>query len=192
MSTATVTIRTFEGVDIPAPGDYSLDASHSHVGFSVRHLMVSKVKGRFGEFTGSVHIAENPLDSAVEVEIATASIDTGDDKRDAHLRSADFFDTDANPALSYRSTNVRSVGANHFVVDGDLTVAGVTRSVPLQVTFEGVAGDPWGGVRIGFEAVGELDREQFGLNWNQALETGGFLVGKQVKLEIQAEAVLQA
>ena len=198
MSTTTTTTtttptlsRTFEGIEVPVAGDYALDASHSHVGFSVRHLMVSKVKGNFSDVSGTVHIAENPLESSVEVEISTASVDTRDAKRDEHLRSADFFDAEANPTIRYRSTSVRSVVGGRFAVDGELTVAGVTKPVALDVTFEGAAEDPWGGTRVGFEAATELDREAFGLSWNQALEAGGFLVGKQVKLEIQAEAVRQ-
>jgi polyisoprenoid-binding protein YceI len=188
--TPTIT-RIVAGSEVPAPGDYELDASHSHVGFSVRHMMVSKTKGRFAEVRGTVHIADEPLESFVEVEIPVASIDTRDASRDGHLRSGDFFDADNHPVLTYRSTRVTPLGGDRWIVDGELTVRGITRSVPLEVTFEGGAKDPWGGSRIGFTARADLDREAFGLTWNQALETGGVLVGKQVRIDIEAEAVLQ-
>jgi polyisoprenoid-binding protein YceI len=191
MTSAALLTRTVNGVEVPAPGTYAIDASHSSVGFSVRHVMVSKTKGSFSDFAGSITIAEDPLESSVEVEIDAASLDTRDEKRDEHLRSADFFDVSANPKLTYRSTAVRPAGKGKFEVDGELTVAGVTKSVPLQVSFEGSAQDPWGGVRIGFGATADVNREDFGLTWNQALETGGVLVGKSVHIEIDAEGVLQ-
>ena len=124
--------------------------------------------------------------------IQAASIDTRDEGRDGHLRSPDFFDVEQHPTLTYRSTGVAPAGKGRWNVEGELTVKGVTRPVPLEVTFEGAARDPWGGERIGFTASAELDREAFGLTWNQALETGGVLVGKTVKIEIEAEAVRQA
>ena len=181
--------RIVDGTEVPGAGEYELDAAHSHVGFSVRHMMVSKTKGRFAEVTGTIRIGEDPLESSVDVEIPVASIDTRDESRDGHLRSADFFDAEQHPVLRYRSTSVTPVGKDRWRVDGELTVRGITQPVPLDVTFEGGAKDPWGGSRIGFTAKAELDREAFGLTWNQALETGGVLVGKQVKIEIDAEAV---
>jgi polyisoprenoid-binding protein YceI len=183
--------RIVDGTEVPAPGTYALDVSHSHVGFSVRHLMVSKTKGRFTDFAGTVTIAEDPLESSVEVQIAVPSIDSRDETRDGHLLSPDFFDAEAHPAITYRSTKVTPAGKGTWTVEGDLTVRDVTRSVPLEVTFEGGAKDPWGGTRIGFTARTELDREAFGLTWNQALETGGVLVGKQVRIDIEAEAIQQ-
>jgi polyisoprenoid-binding protein YceI len=183
--------RTVDGLDVPVAGSYQLDLSHSSVNLSVRHMMVSKTKGRFADFAGTVTIAEDPLDSSVEVTIQAASIDTRDEARDGHLRSPDFFDVDGHPVISYRSTKVTPAGKSTWAVDGDLTVRGVTKPVPLVVSFEGGAADPWGNARIGFEAHTELDREDFGLTWNQALETGGVLVGKSVKIDIEAEAVLQ-
>jgi polyisoprenoid-binding protein YceI len=191
-STATAPLtRSVDGVEVPAPGTYAIDASHTHVGLSVRHLMVSKTKGRFAEVAGTVTIAEDPLQSSVEVEIQAASIDTRDEKRDGHLRSADFFDVEQYPVLTYRSTKVTPAGAGRWSVEGDLTVKDVTRPVTLEVTFEGAATSPWGSASIGFEARAELDREDFGLTWNQALESGGVLVGKTVKLDIDAEAIAQ-
>lgn len=190
--TATAPTRTVDGTEVPLASTYALDPSHSEVGFSVRHVMVSKTRGRFAEVEGSVVIGEDPLDSSVEVTIQAASIDTRDETRDGHLRSPDFLDVEAFPTLEYRSRAVRPSGAGRWTVEGDLTVKGVTRPVPLEVTFEGGAADPWGGQRIGFHATAEIDREDFGLTWNQVLETGGVLVGKAVKIEIDAEAVRQA
>ena len=183
--------RIVEGAELPAAGRYELDPSHSHVGFSVRHLMVSKTKGRFADVASTIVIADDPLESSVEVEIGVASVDTRDEARDGHLRSPDFFDAELHPTLTYRSTKVTPAGHDRWTVEGDLTVRGVTHPVPLEVTFEGGAKDPWGSSRIGFTARAELDREAFGLTWNQALETGGVLVGKQVKVDIEAEAVRQ-
>jgi len=194
MSLTTTTnpaVRVVDGAEVPAAGAYALDASHSQVGFAVRHLMVSKTRGRFSDFAGTIHIGENPLESSVEVTIQAASVDTRDEQRDGHLRSGDFFDVEAWPTMTYQSRSVRPVGEGRYVVEGDLTIKGVTKSVPLDLSFEGGAADPWGGLRIGFSAKAELDREAFGLTWNQALETGGVLVGKKVSIEIEAEAVKQ-
>ena len=194
MSTTEITnplVRIVAGLEVPAAGTYALDVSHSSVNFSVRHLMVSKTKGRFTDFTGSVVIAEDPLASSVEVEIQVASVDTRDETRDGHLRSPDFFDAETHPVITYRSTKVTPDDSGAWTVEGDLTVHGTTVAVPLEVSFEGGAKDPWGGARIGFSARAELDRDAFGLTWNQALETGGVLVGKQVKIDIEAEAVQQ-
>jgi polyisoprenoid-binding protein YceI len=189
---ANPAVRVVEGEEIPAAGSYALDPSHSQVGFAVRHVMVSKTRGRFSDFAGTVEIGENPLESSVAVTIQTASIDTRDEQRDGHLRSGDFFDAEAWPTMTYESRSVRKVGEGRYIVDGDLTIKGVTKPVPLELNFEGGAADPWGGVRIGFSAKAELDREAFGLTWNQALETGGVLVGKKVSIEIEAEAIRQA
>lgn len=194
MTTQTTTVtptRTVDGVEVPAAGTYQLDPSHSSVGFSARHLMVSKTKGRFADFAGTVIIGEDPLDSSVTVEIQTASIDTRDETRDGHLRSADFFDAETHPTITYRSTKVTPGAKGTWDVEGELAVHGVTKSVPLTVSFEGGAVDPWGNARLGFEAHTEVDREAFGLTWNQTLETGGVLVGKVVKIDIEAEAVRQ-
>jgi len=196
MSLTTTTnpaVRIVDGAEVPVAGRYALDASHSQVGFAVRHLMVSKTRGRFSDFTGTIEIGENPLDSSVEVTIQAASIDTRDEQRDGHLRSGDFFDAEAYPTLSYRSRSVRPAGKDgQYIVEGDLTIKGVTQPVPLELSYEGGTTDPWGGVRAGFSAKAELDREAFGLTWNQALETGGVVVGKKVTIEIEAEAVKQA
>ena len=191
IDTPTPLTRTVDGTEVPVAGTYALDGSHSSVGFSVRHLMVSKTKGRFNDFQGTVTIGEDPLASSVEVEIQVASVDSRDEARDGHLRSPDFFDADTYPTITYRSTQVTPAGKGRWIVDGELTVRDTTVAVPLEVTFEGGARDPWGGARIGFAAHTELDREAFGLSWNQALETGGVLVGKQVRIDIEAEAIQQ-
>ena len=192
LTTANPAIRVIDGEDLPAAGIYAIDASHSEVGFAARHLMVSKVRGRFSDVAGTIEIGENPLESSVSVTIQTASIDTRDEQRDGHLRSDDFFGVESYPTMTYVSRSVRQAGKGRYLVDGDLTVKGVSQSVPLDLTFEGGATDPWGGVRIGFAARAEVDREAFGLTWNQALETGGVLVGKKIAIEIEAEAIRQA
>ncbi|HYF45928.1 MAG TPA: YceI family protein, partial [Acidimicrobiales bacterium] len=162
---------------------------HSEVGFSVRHLGISKTRGRFGAFTGTLKIdAENPSNSSVEVEIDAASIDTKDAGRDEHLRSADFFDVEQFPTLTFRSTAVRGEGSD-WVVEGDLTIRGVTRPVVLETELVGLQRDPWGNDRVGFAATTEVNREEFGLTWNAALETGGVLVGKTVKIHLDVEAI---
>ena len=191
MSLATAT-RTLEGVEVPATGTWEIDRSHSTVGFVARHLMVAKVRGRFGEFDGTIHIAEAPEDSHVEVSIEAASIDTRDSKRDAHLRSGDFLDVENHPTLSFRNTGFIQTGETTFDLPGELTIRGVRRPVVLHATFDGITPDPWGNTRAAFTAETEIDREVFGLTWNVALETGGVLVGKQVKIQIELEAVRAA
>jgi polyisoprenoid-binding protein YceI len=190
-TTIATLVRSFDDTDVPEPGTYSLDASHSQVGFVVKHLMVSKVRGRFSRFQGTITIADDPLESSVEVSVELDSVDTRDAKRDEHLRSADFFSIDQHPTMTYRSTGVRHVKEDEWVIDGELSLLGVTQPLQLEVSFEGAARDPWGGDRIGFSAKGEVNREDFGMTFNAALETGGVLVGKKAILEIEAEAVRQ-
>jgi len=190
-TTTTTLVRSVAGIEVPEPATYTLDTSHSQVGFVVKHMMVSKVRGRFDDFAGTITIADDPAESSVEVSVQLASIDTRDAKRDEHLRSADFFTTDEHPTMTYRSTGVRHDGGNRWHVDGELTLLGITRPVALEVEFEGAATDPWGGSRIGFSAKGEVNREDFGMTFNAGLETGGVLVGKKAVLEIEAEAVRQ-
>jgi len=175
--------------ELPAPGEWAVDVSHTEVGFSVRHLGLAKVRGRFRSFEGTVHVAEQPERSSVDVTIEAASIDSRDEGRDAHLRSADFFDVEVFPQLRFRSTGVRASGRD-WLVDGELTIKDVTRPVVLEATFEGTATDPWGGSRAAFSASTEIDRGDWGLNWNAVLESGGFLVGKKVRIELDVELVL--
>ncbi|MFP4513643.1 MAG: YceI family protein [Acidimicrobiales bacterium] len=188
---STIATREFQGATIPAPGTFEIDASHSTLEFAVRHLMVSKVRGRFGSYSGTITVAEDPLASSVEVTIDPSTVDTGDEGRDGHLVSEDFFAVEQYPEITFRSTSVRPAGGSRFDVDGELTVRGVTQTVTLPAELEGIAKDPWGNERVGFSAQIELDREAFGLTWNQALETGGVLVAKTVKIDIDVQAVRQ-
>ncbi|KWV34531.1 MULTISPECIES: YceI family protein [Micromonospora] len=190
-STESVT-RDWDGLTIPAAGTYLLDAAHKRVGFVARHMMVSKVRGEFADATATITVAEDPLQSAVSATIQAASINTAQADRDGHLRSPEFLDVEQFPTLEYRSTAVKSRDGNEFVLLGDLTIKGVTRQVELEVEFEGVGRTPFGTDVFGFTASTEIDREDFGLTWNVALETGGVLVGKKIKIEIEGEAVRQA
>ena len=190
MSDTTLT-RVADGTTVPAPGRYQLDPSHSSVDFQVRHLGLSKVRGGFGAFAGTVTISEDPTASEVVVEIDAASFTTGAEDRDAHVRSADFLDVEQYPQLTFRSVGVRQDG-DDWVVDGELTIKDVTRPVSLDVEFEGAGQDPWGNGRIAFHATTEFDRDDFGITWNQALDTGGVLVGKLVKIVIDVQAVEQS
>lgn len=184
--------RQVSDLTLPSAGTFVLDKSHTQVGFVARHMMVSKVRGRFNDYEGSVVVAENPADSSVEVTIQAASIFTNEENRDAHLRTNDFLNVAEYPTLSFRSTKVDLGSADEWKVTGELTIRGVTRPVVLDVRFEGVVQDPWGNQRIGFTASAEIDRNDFGVSFNAALEAGGFVVSPKVKLEIEAEAVRQA
>ena len=191
MSAPTTNTRPFEGVNVPTAGTFTIDPSHTTVGFVARHLMVSKVRGGFSGVTGEITVAEDPTASSVTATIDATTIDTGQDDRDAHLKGADFLDVEKFPTLSFRSNRIESVDGNTFTLVGDLTIKDVTREVALEVEYEGVAVNPWGKEVIGFTARTEIDREDFGITWNMALETGGVLVGKKVTIEIEAEAIRQ-
>jgi polyisoprenoid-binding protein YceI len=172
---------------------WQIDSSHSGIHFSVRHLVIAKVRGQFSRWTGAVELPEGELaQGSVAVTIDASSIDTGVADRDAHLRSADFFDVATYPELTFKSRRVEALGGARLKVIGDLTLHGATREVVLDVETTGQTKDPWGNVRIGFAARTSLDRKDFGLTWNQALETGGVLVGERVDIEIEIEAVRQA
>jgi polyisoprenoid-binding protein YceI len=179
-------------VNVPGlvSGKWAIDPIHSNVGFSVRHLMVSKVRGSFAKFDGTITISENPLESAVEATIDLDSIETHDPQRDAHLRSADFFEVEKYPVMTYRSTSVKPDGGD-FIVDGELNLHGVTRSVTLRLEFNGVNKDPYGGTRSGFFATTEINRNDFGVDIKMPLDGGGVVVGDKIKIEIDVEAVLQ-
>jgi len=189
---AEVTSRMVDGVELPAVGTYALDPSHSQVGFAVRHMAVSKVRGRFTTFEGTLVVAEDATQSSLSVTIDAASIDTRDENRDNHVRTNEFFDVENHPTWTFVSTAVVPDGPAAWKVTGDLTIRGVTRPVTLDVTLEGVVKDPYGNHRAGFSAAGELNRDDFGVSFNAALETGGLVVAKKVTLEIEAEAVYQA
>jgi polyisoprenoid-binding protein YceI len=170
---------------------WAIDAAHSEAGFAVKHLMISTVKGRFGTISGQVVLDEaNPEASTVEATIDATTIDTRSEQRDAHLRSPDFFDVETYPTITFRSTKVDARGNGEFRVTGDLTIRDVTKQVALEVEETGRATDPWGGERIGFTAITKLDRADFGLTWNAALEAGGVMVGNEVKITLEIQAVL--
>jgi polyisoprenoid-binding protein YceI len=175
-------------ITLPAAGTWTFDASHTSVGFVAKHLMVTKVRGTFGEVRGTVEVGARPEDSKVDVAIKTTSIDTGFPARDGHLRSPDFFDVENFPEMRFVST---SVEPHHSAwrLHGNLTIKDVTRQITLDVDFDGIAADPWGKTHAAFSARTEVDREDWGLNWNVALETGGWLVSKKVTIEIDAELV---
>ena len=172
-------------------GTWTIDPVHSEVGFSVRHMMVSKVRGRFTSFSGEIVTGADPLDSSVTAEIALDSIVTGQEQRDAHIRSADFFDVENHPTMTYHSTGVRAHG-DGYVVDGELTLKGVTKGVPLTLELNGFGPDPYGGTRAGFTATAEISRSDFGITYNAAIEGGGVVVGDKVTIQLEIEAVLKA
>jgi len=173
--------------------NWNIDGAHSGVNFSIRHLVVSKVRGRFAKYSGSVRIDEDDVSrSVVEATIDAASIDTGTPQRDEHLKSPDFFDVAQFPELRFRSTRVERIDDEHYRVVGDLTIRDVTREVVLDVEYGGRAKDPWGNERIGLVAKTHLDRKDFGLGWNQALEAGGVLVGDRVDVDLEVQAVKAA
>ncbi len=172
---------------------WQVDAAHSEVHFNVKHMVIAKVRGRFARWNAKLQLDTATLEaSRVEVEIEAASIDTGVGDRDAHLRSPDFLDVAKHPTIAFRSKRVDVLSKDRLRVLGDLTIRGVTREVPLDVEFGGQGKDPWGNVRAGFTARAAIDRKDFGLTWNQALEAGGLLVGETVNVEIELEAVQQA
>jgi polyisoprenoid-binding protein YceI len=172
---------------------WTIDASHTDVEFAVRHLMISTVKGRFADVSGTVELdPERPAEARADVTIQVGSIDTRNAERDAHLRSPDFFDVDEYPVMTYRSRRVESLGHGTLRVLGDLTIRGTTREVPLTVTPGGLIKDPWGNVRVGYSATAVINRSAFGLTWNKALEAGGVLVGEEVTINLELELVRQA
>ena len=185
-------IRTYDDRQVPAAGAYDIDPAHTAVEFVGRHLMITKVRGRFNDVRGRITIAEEPENSHVEVEIGVASVSTGNDDRDAHLKSGDFFDAEHYPTITFASTAVRARPDNTWEVDGDLTVHDVTRPVQLQVDFDGGGPSPFGDQRIGFSAATDVNREDFGLTYNMVLESGGVLVGKTARIELSVQAVAAA
>ncbi len=172
-------------------GTWNIDPVHSEVGFSARHMMVSKVRGRFTTFSGQIVTGESPLDSTVSAEIDLASITTGNDQRDDHIRSADFFEVETYPTMTYRSTGVRADG-DGYVLDGELTLKNVTKSVPLTLELNGFGPDPYGGTRAGFTATGEINRKDFNVNFNAPMQNGGVVVSDKIGLHLEIEAVLEA
>jgi polyisoprenoid-binding protein YceI len=178
-----------------ARSTWALDASHTLVEFSAKHMMITTVRGRFTEVSGTIEADEaNPDRSRVEVTLKAASLDTGTGQRDDHLRSADFLDVANYPEVTFRSTRVEGAyqkEGDRFKVYGDLTIRGTTREVVLDATYEGRGKDPWGGERVSFSADTRIDRRDFGLTWNQALEAGGVLVSNEIRIHVEAQAVKQ-
>jgi polyisoprenoid-binding protein YceI len=172
---------------------WAIDPAHSNIEFAVKHLMIATVKGRFGDMTGTLKgNLDQPERFDLDVSIAVESIDTRQAQRDAHLRSADFFDAERWPTIRFVGKRIEGDVNGEFDLIGDLSIRDVTREVRLDVTNEGAAKDPWGNSRIGFSARGKIDRREFGLTWNQALETGGFVVGDEIRISIDAEFTAQA
>lgn len=186
---ATDLVRTVDGRNVPTAGRYTLDPSHSEVGFVARHLVVTKVRGRFERYDVDVEIADRIEDSTLEVRIDAASVTTGNADRDAHLRGADFLDVDNHGQVVFRSSGVRPVSATEWKVDGALEIRGVSRPVTLDVEFLGEQRDPWGNPKLLATARTEIDREDWGLTWNAVLETGSVLVSKKIQIEIDVQAV---
>jgi polyisoprenoid-binding protein YceI len=183
------TTRDYQGLEVPTAGTFSLDPAHTRVGFVARHLMVSKVRGAFVEKSGTITIADDPAQSTVDVSITVTSVHTGVDARDNHLRSSDFFEAETFPTIEFKSTGLTPKSGNEFTLTGDLTIKGKTLPVDLDVEYEGVTTSPWGKQVIGFSATGEIDREDWGMTYNQALETGGVMISKKIKLELEIEAI---
>jgi polyisoprenoid-binding protein YceI len=188
--TETVT-RDFNGLTVPNPGTFTIDPAHTHVGFVVKHLMVSKVRGSFTEVGGEIVIAEDPTASSVTAIMQASSITTGVEQRDGHLRTGDFLEIEKYPTVEFHSTSLTPLGGNEFTLAGELTIKGVSRPVELAFEFEGATVSPYGKEVFGFTAKTEIDREDWGITYNMALETGGFMISKNVKIEIEGEAVRQ-
>ena len=184
--TTTTAPQTSELAPGLAPGTWAVDETHTTVGFVVRHMMVSKVRGSFSDYTASVTIADDPLASQLSAMVQLASVNTGNDDRDAHLRNNDFFDVENHPTMELSSTGLE-VADGDLVLHTDLTIKGVTRPVDFALEFHGVGEDPWGGTRAGFSASAEIDRTDFGIEWNAPLDKGGLLVGNKVTIELEVE-----
>ena len=187
--TATLT-RQIDGRAIPAAGTYAIDPTHSKIEAIARHLMVTKVRGHFAEYEGTIVVAEDPTQSRVELTLTADSISTGTPDRDAHLRSPDFLDVANHPTLTFRSTSIQPQG-DAWVLNGDLTIVGKTNPVRLDLEFLGVITDPWGNAKYAFSASGAFNRHDFGLSWNVPLDGGGVLVSESFRLEIEAQLTRQ-
>ena len=186
MSNTTATSSS-TSTSIPA-GTWTVDPTHTRIGFVARHMMVTKVRGTFQDFSADIHVADDPLASTLTAEVQMASIDTGNADRDGHLRANDFFDVEQHPTMRLVATGFEGSGSS-YVMHADLTIKGVTRPVEFDLEFDGVGQDPWGGTRAGFTAEGEINRKDWGLEWNVALEGGGVLVGEKIKLSLDVELV---
>jgi polyisoprenoid-binding protein YceI len=195
MTTETTTAHTgtIENHATTVTGHYQLDPAHSRLGFVARHAMVTKVRGQFTDFSGSLYLDEaDPTRSTAEVTVQMRSVETGQPQRDEHLRNSDFFDVDAHPTMTFRSTGAERTGRDSYRLTGDLTIKGVTRAVTLDVEYNGLVRDPFGNDRAGFEARATINRKDWDLSWNVALEAGGFLVSDTIKILLEIQAVKQA
>ncbi|HHW82860.1 MAG TPA: YceI family protein [Actinomycetales bacterium] len=172
-------------------GTYAIDPSHTEVAFTVRHAGIARVRGTFSEFEGNIEVAENFADSKADVTVQLASVDTRSEDRDAHLRSADFFNVEQNPTMTFTTTGVEAKDEEEFVLKGDLTLNGVTKPVEIDAEYTGAATDPFGQERIGFSGKTTINRKDFGLTWNAALETGGVLVSEKVAIILEVSAIKQ-
>jgi polyisoprenoid-binding protein YceI len=183
---------TAPSTELSVPGyqaaTWNIDTVHSEVGFSVRHMMVSKVRGRFTKFSGQLVTADDPLRSSVTAEIDLTSINTGQEQRDEHIRSADFFEVETYPTMTYKSTGIR-VEDGEYILDGDLTLKGVTKNVPLRLELQGFGEDPYGGYRAGFTATGEINRRDFNVNFSAPMQNGGAIVADKIQLHLEIEAI---
>ena len=184
-------VRRVDSATVPAAGTWQIDQSHSDLRIMARHLMVAKVRGTFEDLVGTIVVAEDPLESTVEIEAKAASVTTGTKDRDTHLRSSDFLDAEQYPLVTFKSTSLAPNG-DDWNLTGDLTIRGVTKPVTFYLTFEGGLTDPYGRTKAGFTATGEIDRREWGLTWNAALEGGGVLVSEKFKIEFDVEADLQS
>lgn len=186
-------MTTTASTQAPSTTTWTIDPAHTLVEFSAKHMMITTVKGRFADVRGTVSIDEDRPDaSSVEVELAAASLDTRTEQRDQHLRSADFLEVESHPLISFRSRRIDGLqlrDGGEFRIVGDLTIRGVTREVALDATYEGRGRDPWGGERVSFSATTRIDRRDFGLTWNAALETGGVLVSNEIKIHVEVQAI---
>ncbi|MFN2491091.1 MAG: YceI family protein [Actinomycetota bacterium] len=187
----TTEIGTIQRTDALAPGTWALDPAHTTIEFVARHMVVAKSRGRFGGFSGIIQVNEDPTRSAAEATIEAASIDTRHEQRDGHLRSPDFLDAVNHPLLKFRSISFEHVGGPRWRVLGELTIRDITRPIELDVEFGGLSKSPWGADVAFFSATGEINREDYGMTWNQSLETGGVLVSKTIEIEIHGEALRQ-
>jgi polyisoprenoid-binding protein YceI len=174
-------------------GDYSIDTAHSTIGFTVRHAMVTNVKGKFDDFSGSLHLdGGDPSASTASIDVKMDSIDTGSEDRDGHLKSADFFKIEEFPTMTFRSTKAEALGDEDYRITGDLTILGTTKPLTIDLEFNGAAKDPFGNERVGFEGKAEIKRSEWGLTWNAALETGGVLISDKIKLTFDISAIRNA
>lgn len=191
MSATEQQVRNVGGVELPAAGTWEIDPAHSHVSFVVRHLLVSKVRGKFGTFSGTIEVAEAPEESKVTGTVEAASVDTGEPNRDAHIRSGDFLDVENHPTITFTASGPIKKGDDRFTLTGDLTIRGITKPVTLDGEYLGVIVHPQMGTRLGLSASGEVNKDDFGVSYNAALEAGGFVVGKTIRIEVEAEAIFK-